>query len=220
MRTNKSNINKTNNMTVIADLLREDCKKLVSISKNDRDKNGKLITYEEIGNKNDFFMAYKKAKLHFSQLAKTGEEGKKIAHVIFGSVAHDVTAFRCAEKYYLRKHPEDKGFFNVFDYYDYARKKSHEKKIQNKIAAENSAREEKRVKAVRETGRRNRTKVAIAIIVLIAVAAFVVAVYKKGLKPVCKAIAYVGCCFAVILSFRKAQEVVLKKIHKRFYGNK
>ena len=80
-------------------------------------------------------------------------------------------------------------------------------------------REAKRIKAVRETGRRNR-RIAIAILALIAVAAFAVAVYKKGLKPVCKAIAFGAVCITVILCLFKVQHTVLDRIHQKFYGRK
>lgn len=207
------------NKNILVRLLREDCKNLIEVSKTERDENGKYLTYEDKAIKAKFFMAYKKAKLHFGELAKMGEEGKKIANAIFGKQAHESVEFRCTEDEYLKKHPEDKGFFNVDEYYDYTRRKSPEEKLQDKIAAANAAREEKRVKAVVSNGRRNRRIIAIAIIALIAVAAFAVAVYKKGLKPVCKAIAFGGCCVAVIFAFRKAQETVLERIHKKFYGN-
>lgn len=224
MRTNSINNKKMNNMTsskkTLIGLLREDCRNLVKISKTERDEDGKYLSYEDKAEKKEFFMAYTKAKLHFGELAKMGEEGKKLAHVIFGKEAHESVEFRCTENSYLKKHPERGGFFNIDEYYDYTRKKSSEEKLQNKIAAKNAKFEAKRIKAVRDTGRRNRTKVAIVIVVLIAVAAFAVAVYKKGLKPVCKAIAFGGCCVAVIFAFRKAQDAILDRIHKRFYGNK
>lgn len=201
-------------------LLREDCKNLVEVSKISRDEDGSLLTYKDKAEKAKFFMAYKKARLHFGELVKTGEEGKKLAHIIFGKKAHDCAEFRCTEDYYLKKHPEDKGFFNALDYYEFTRKRSSEEKLRDKLAAEGLAREEKRIKAIESNGRRNRRIIAIAIVILIAVAAFAVAVYKKGLKPVCKAIAFGGCCVAVIFAFRKAQDAILDRIHKRFYGNK
>ena len=204
----------------LVNMLREDCQNLISVVKTERDEDGKYLTYEEKAMKAKFFMAYKKAKLHFGELAKMGEEGKRIAYVIFGKQAHESVEFRCTENEYLKKHPEDKGFFNVDEYYDYTRKKSPEEKLQDKIAAKNLVREEKRIKAVESNGRRNRTKVAIAIVILIAVAAFAVAVYKKGLKPVLKAIAFGASCVTVILAFRKAQDTILSRIHKKFYGNK
>lgn len=208
------------NKNILVRLLREDCQNLVEVSKTSRDEDGSLLTYIDKSKKPKFFMAYKKAKLHFGELAKTGEEGNKIAHLIFGKSAYECADFRITEEYYLKAHPEDKGFFNVFKYYDYSRKKTHEEKLQDRIATENSARETERVKAVRETGRRNRKIAAIVIVALIAVAAFAVAVYKKGLKPVLKAIAFGACCVTVILAFRKAQDTILDRIHKRFYGNK
>lgn len=229
MRTNSINNNKVNenNMTKYKNLekfyakqLRKDCKKLISIVSNDRNEDGIFLTFADIAAKKEFILAYRKAKFHFNQLVKAGENGKRLANIIFGKEAYESAEFRCTEDYYLKKHPEDKGFFNTFDYYKLTRKRSSEEKIQDKIAAENSAREEKRVKAVRETGHRNRKIAAIVIVAIIAVAAFAVAVYKKGLKPVCKAIAFGGCCVAVIFAFRKAQDAVLERIHKRFYGNK
>lgn len=220
--TNKNNAAKAarENKNILVNMLREDCQNLLSVAKTERDEEGKLLTYEDKAMKAKFFMAYKKAKLHFGELAGMGDEGKRIAHVIFGREAHECVEFRCTEKEYLKKHPEDKGFFNKFDYYEFTRKRSSEEKLQDKIAAANAAREEKRIKAVESNGRRNRRIIAIAIVILIAVAAFAVAVYKKGLKPVCKAIAFGGCCVAVILAFRKAQDAILDRIHKRFYGNK
>ena len=224
MRTN--NINKVNNMTknsvkTLANLLRENCRKLVEISKISRDENNNLLTYKDKSEKIEFFCAYKKAKLHFGELARTGENGKRLANIIFGKEAYESAEFRCTEDYYLKKHPEDKGFFNTFDYYELTRKKSSEEKLQNKIAAENSAREAKRIKAVRETGRRNRTKVAaIVIVAIIAVAAFAVAVYKKGFKTVVKAVAFVAVVTAIIVAFKKAQDAILERIYKGFYGNK
>lgn len=225
MRTNKSN--KVNNMTkkneyknTLVNMLHEDCQNLLSVAKTERDEDGKYLTYEEKAMKAKFFMAYKKAKLHFGELAKTGEEGKRLAHVIFGKQAHESVEFRCTENEYLKKHPEDKGFFNTDEYYDYTRKKSPEEKLQDKIAAKNAKFEAKRVKAIVSNGRRNRRIIAIAIVILIAVVAFAIAVYKKGLKPVLKAIAFGACCVAVIFAFRKAQDAVLDRIHKRFYGNK
>jgi hypothetical protein len=235
MRTNnkKSNINKTNmtnkknaakaaveNKKTLARLLREDCQNLVEVAKTERDDDGRFLTYEDKAMKAKFFMAYEKARLHFGELAKTGEEGKKLAHVIFGKEAHESVEFRCTENHYLRMHPEMGGFFDVNEYYDYTRKKSPEEKIQDRIAAENSAREAKREKAVVSNGRRNRRIIAIAIVILIAVAAFAVAVYKKGLKPVLKAIAFGACCVTVILAFKKAQDAVLDRIKNKFYGNK
>ena len=224
MRTNNNNkVNKNmtkNSVKNLADLLREDCKNLVSISLEDRDKNGNLLTYIDKSEKKEFFMAYKKAKLHFGELAKTGEEGKRLAHVIFGKMAHESVEFRCTESEYLKKHPEDKGFFNIDEYYDYTRRRSPEEKLQDKIAAKNSKFEAKRIKAAVSNGRRNRRVIAIAIVILIAVAAFAVAVYKKGLKPVLKAIAFGAIVTAVILAFRKAQDAVLDKIKNKFYGNK
>lgn len=225
---NKINKNVKNNAAkaareyknTLVNMLREDCKNLIEVAKTERDENGDLLTYVDKSKKAKFFMAYKKAKLHFGELARTGEEGKKIALAIFGKQAHENVEFRCTEDEYLKKHPEDKGFFNVDEYYDYTRRKSPEEKLQGKIAAANSAREAKRIKAVRETGRRNRRIIAIVIVVLIAVAAFAVAVYKKGFKTVVKAVAFGACCATVILAFRKAQDTILSRIRKRFYGNK
>lgn len=207
------------NKNTLIGLLREDCKNLVEVSKTSRDEEGKLLTYEDKAMKAKFFMAYKKAKLHFGELAKMGEEGNKIAHLIFGKSAYECADFRITEEYYLKAHPEDKGFFDVFRYYDYSRKKTHEEKIIEKSCAENSAREAKRVKAVESNGRRNRV-IAIVIVALIAVIAFAVAVYKKGLKTVCKAVAFVAVGTAVVVAFKKAQDTVLDRIYKRFYGNK
>jgi hypothetical protein len=222
MKNNSIN-NKVNNMTknvkTLANMLREDCKNLVGVAKTERDENGEFLTYKDKSKKAKFFMAYKKAKLHFGELART-EEGNKIAHIIFGKEAHESVEFRCTEEHYLKAHPEDKGFFDVSKYYDYRRRKTHEEKIQDKIAAENSAREIERVKAVESNGRRNRKIAAIVIVAIIAVAAFAVAVYKKGLKPVLKAIAFGACCVTVILAFRKAQDAVLDRIKNKFYGNK
>ena len=229
---NNNKNNMTNNMTAAAKaavknhkknligLLREDCRNLVKVSKTERDKNGKYLSYEEKAEKKEFIMAYTKAKLHFGELAKMGEEGKKLAHAIFGKEAHESVEFRCAENAYLKKHPERGGFFNIDEYYDYTRKKSPEEKLQDKIAAKNAKFEAKKIKAVESNGRRNRKIAAIAIVILITVAAIAVAVYKKGLKPVCKAIAFGGCCVAVIFAFRKAQDAILERIYKGFYGNK
>lgn len=223
MRTNnKSNINKTN-MTVknLADLLREDCKKLVEVSKTDHDEKGNYLTYDEVSKKNDFFMAYKKAQFHFNQLVRVGGgKGYRIAHIVFGKNAFECVKFRCVEESYLKNHPEDGGFFSEDNFYDFCRKKSPEEKLQDKIAAKNAKFEAKREKAVMANGRRNRRVITIVILALIAVVAFAIAVYKKGLKPVCKAIAFGGCCVAVIFAFRKAQDAILERIHKRFYGNK
>ena len=200
--------------------LRKDCKILVSIAVEERDENGKYLDYKEKAERKEFSMAYRKAKLHFGELAETGEEGKRLAHVIFGKQAHESVEFRCTENEYLKKHPEDKGFFNVDDYYEYTRKKSPEEKIQDKVAAKNAKFEAKRIKAVRDTGRRNRRIAAIVILAIIAVAAFAVAVYKKGLKKVVKAVTFVAVVTAVVVAFKEAQDAVLDKIHKRFYGNK
>lgn len=208
------------NKNILVRLLREDCKNLVEVSKTERDEDGKLLTYEDKAMKAKFFMAYKKAKLHFGELAKMGEEGNKIAHIIFGKEAHECVEFRCTEKEYLRKHPEDKGFFNKLDYYDYTRKRSSEEKIQDKIAAKNAKFEAKRVKAVVSNGRRNRRMIAIAIVSLIAVAAFAVAVYKKGFKTVVKAVAFGAVVATVVVTFKKAQDAVLERIKNKFYGNK
>ena len=224
---NKINKNQKNaakaakeNKNNLVNMLREDCKNLVEVSKASRDENGDLLTYKDKSKKAKFFMAYKKAKLHFGELARMEEEGNKIAHLIFGKSAYECADFRITEEYYLKAHPEDKGFFNVFKYYDYSRKKTHEEKIQDKIAAKNDKFEAKRVKAVRETGRRNRKIAAIVIVALIAVAAFAVAVYKKGLKKVVKAVTFVAVVTAVVVAFKEAQDAVLGKIYKRFYGNK
>lgn len=203
----------------LVNMLHEDCQNLLSVAKTERDEDGKYLTYEEKAMKAKFFMAYKKAKLHFGELAKTGEEGKRLAHVIFGKQAHESVEFRCTENEYLKKHPEDKGFFNTDEYYDYTRKKSPEEKLQDKIAAKNAKFEAKRVKAIVSNGRRNRV-IAIAIVALIAVVAFAIAVYKKGFKKVCKALAFVAVVTAVVVAFKKAQDAVLDKIYKRFYGNK
>ena len=211
-----ASVNKNN----LVNMLREDVKNLVAVSKTERDEDGKYLTYEEKAMKAKFFMAYKKARLHFGELAKTGEEGKRLAHVIFGKQAHESVEFRCTENEYLKKHPEDKGFFNVDDYYEYTRKKSPEEKIQDKVAAKNAKFEAKRIKAVRDTGRRNRRIAAIVILAIIAVAAFAVAVYKKGLKKVVKAVTFVAVVTAVVVAFKEAQDAVLGKIYKRFYGNK
>ena len=211
-----ASVNKNN----LVNMLREDVKNLVAVSKTERDEDGKYLTYEEKAMKAKFFMAYKKARLHFGELAKTGEEGKRLAHVIFGKQAHESVEFRCTENEYLKKHPEDKGFFNVDDYYEYTRKKSPEEKIQDKVAAKNAKFEAKRIKAVRDTGRRNRRIAAIVIVALIAVVAFAIAVYKKGFKTVVKAVAFGAVVTAVVVAFKKAQDAVLDKIHKRFYGNK
>ena len=219
MRTNS--INNKNMTKNLADLLREDCKRLVEVSKADRDEKGNFLTYDEVSKKKEFFCAYKKAQLHFNQLVRVGgEKGYRIAHIVFGKNAFECVKFRCVEESYLKNHPEDGGFFSEDNFYDFCRKTPHEEKLQNRIAAANSAREEKRVKEVRETGRRNRTIIAIVIIALITVAAIAVAMYKKGVKPVLKAIAFGACCVAVIFAFRKAQDAVLERIHKKFYGNK
>ena len=220
MRTNNINKNMTKSVKNLANLLREDCKNLVEISKISRDENNNLLTYNDISKKKEFFCAYKKAQLHFNQLVKAGPEGDRIAHVVFGKNAHECVEFRIVEEHYLKAHPEDKGFFDASKCYDYCRRKTHEEKIQDKIAAENSAREAKRIKAVVSNGRRNRRIIAIAIVILIAVAAFAVAVYKKGFKTVVKAIAFGACCVTVILAFRKAQDAVLDRIKNKFYGNK
>lgn len=224
MRTN--NINKNGNMTKLtkfyAKQLRKDCKKLIEVVRNDKDENGNPLYFKQIAEKKDFDLAYRKAKFHFNQLVKAGEEGKKLAHVIFGKEAYEDDSFRCVEGYYVALHPEDgEKFFNTSDYYDYTRKKSPEEKLQDKIAAENSAREAKREKAIISSGRRNRrTVIAIAIIVLIAVAAFAVAVYKKGFKTVVKAVAFGAVITAIVVAFKKAQDAVLSRIYKKFYGNK
>lgn len=221
MKTN-NNINKNmtkNSVKNLANLLREDCRNLVEVAKTDRDENNNLLTYKDKSEKKEFFCAYKKARLHFGELART-EEGNKIAHIIFGKNAYDCVEFRIVEEYYLKAHPEDKGFFDASKCYDYCRRKTHEEKLQDRIAAENSAREAKRIKAVRDTGRRNRKIAAIAIVAIIAVAAFAVAVYKKGFKKVVKAVTFVAVVTAVIVAFKKAQDAILDKIYKRFYGNK
>lgn len=216
---NKVNYMTKNNRKTLANMLREDCENLIKVSKTERDENNNLLTYKDKSEKKEFFVAYKKARLHFGELART-EEGNKIAHIIFGKNAYDCVEFRIVEEYYLKAHPEDKGFFDASKCYDYCRRKTHEEKLQDRIAAANAAREAKRVKAVVADGRRNRRIIAIAIVILIAVAAFAVAVYKKGLKPVLKAIAFGACCVTVIFAFRKAQDAILDRIHKRFYGNK
>ncbi len=230
MRTNNINNNKVNensNMThknltkFYAKQLRKDCKKIINVVRNDKDENGKSLYYKQIAEREDFILAYRKAKFHFNQLVKAGEEGKKIAHVIFGKEAFEDATFRCVEGYFVALHPEDGGrFFNNLDYYDYTRKKSPEEKLQDKIAAENSASEAKREKAIVSNGRRNRRAIiTIVILALITVAAIAVAMYKKGVKPVLKAIAFGACCVTVVFAFRKAQDAVLERIHKRFYGN-
>ena len=210
----------TKSVKSLANLLREDCKKLVEVSETKRDENNNLLTYEDKSKKAKFFMAYKKARLHFGELARMGEEGNKIAHIIFGKNAYDCVEFRIVEEHYLKAHPEDKGFFDASKCYDYCRRKTHEEKIQDKIAAENSAREAKRIKAVVSNGRRNRRIIAIAIVILIAVAAFAVAVYKKGFKTVVKAVAFGAAVTAVVVAFKKAQDAVLDRIKNKFYGNK
>jgi hypothetical protein len=217
---NKVNKNMTKSIKNLANLLREDCKKLVEVSETKRDEEGNLLTYNDISKKKEFFCAYKKAQLHFNQLVKAGPEGDRIAHVVFGKNAHECVKFRIVEESYLKDHPEDGGFFNADKFYDFCRKTSPEEKLQNKIAAKNAKFEAERVKAVRETGRRNRTIIAIVILVLITVAAIAVAMYKKGVKPVIKAIAFGACCVTVILAFRKAQDAVLDRIKNKFYGNK
>lgn len=223
MRTNSiNNKNMTNseNKNILVNMLREDCQNLVKVSKTERDENGKYLSYEEKAEKKEFLMAYTKAKLHFGELARMGKEGKKLAHVIFGKEAYESVEFRCTENSYLKKHPERGGFFNIDEYYDYTRKKSSEEKLQNKIAAKNAEFEAKRVKAVRETGRRNRKIAAIVIVVIIAVIAFAVAVYKKGFRKVAKAVTYVAVITAVVVAFKKAQDTVISRIHNKFYGNK
>ena len=208
------------NKNILVRMLREDCKNLVKVAETERDENGDLLTYKDKAMKAKFFMAYKNARLHFGELARMGEEGNKVAHLIFGKTAHERADFRIVEAHFLKAHPEDKGFFDVNKYYEFSRKKTHEEKLQNRIAAENSAREAKRIKAIRESGRRNRRIIAIAIVALIAVAAFAVAVYKKGFKTVVKAVAFGAVVTAVVVAFKKAQDAVLDRIHKRFYGNK
>lgn len=224
---NKINKNQKNaakaaveNKNILVRMLREDCQNLVEVAKTERDENGDLLTYKDKSKKAKFFMAYTKARLHFGELAKMGKEGKKLAHVIFGKEAHESVEFRCTEKEYLKKHPEMGGFFNVDEYYDYTRRRSPEEKLQDKIAAENSAREIEREKAVVSNGRRNRRIIAIAIVALVAVVAFAIAVYKKGFKTVVKAVAFGAVVTAVVVAFKKAQDAVLDRIHKRFYGNK
>lgn len=208
-----------NSVKNLANLLREDCKKLVEVSETKRDEEGNLLTYNDISKKKEFFCAYKKAQLHFNQLVKAGPEGDRIAHVVFGKNAHECVKFRIVEESYLKDHPEDGGFFNADKFYDFCRKTSPEEKLQNKIAAKNLVREEKRIKAVESNGRRNRV-IAIVIVTLIAVVAFAIAVYKKGFKKVVKAVTFVAVVTAIIVAFKKAQDAILHGIYKKFYGNK
>ena len=210
----------TKNSKNLANLLREDCKKLVEVSETKRNEEGNLLTYNDISKKKEFFCAYKKAQLHFNQLVKAGPEGDRIAHVVFGKNAHECVKFRIVEESYLKDHPEDGGFFNADKFYDFCRKTSPEEKLQNKIAAKNAKFEAKRIKAVESNGRRNRKITAIVIVALIAVIAFAVAVYKKGFKTVCKAVAFVAVVTAIIVAFKKAQDAILERIYKGFYGNK
>lgn len=62
--------------------LRKNCKILVSIAVEEMDENGKYLDYKERAKRNEFSIAYRKAKSHFNHLVDLGEE--RTATVVFG----------------------------------------------------------------------------------------------------------------------------------------
>lgn len=200
--------------------LRKNCKILVSIAVEERDENGKYLDYKEKAERNEFSIAYRKAKSHFNNLVDLGEE--RIATVVFGKNAFESAEFRCAEKEYIKIHPEAGGFFDRLKYYDYTNK---EKCIGESI--EEARREKKKpnfnmapTKAI-NSRHSNKKKIAITIIVALitAVIAFIVAVCKNGLKPVIKACLCGFAMISTILVFDKAKKDMLKRIKNKFYGS-
>ena len=197
--------------------LRKDCEALVSISKEERDEKN-YLDYNEKAERKEFSKAYRMAKLHFNHLVDLGEE--RTATLIFGRNAFECVEFRCAEKEYVKIHPEAGGFFDQFKYYDYTNK---EKCSEESVEARKSKKEPRLNMASKTRNSRHKKsrKVAIAIIVaLLAVIAFVVAVCKKGLKPVIKACLYGFAMISTIFVFEKAKRDAVEKIHDGFYGDK
>lgn len=200
---------------LMAKSFRQECKDLVSISKKDRDEKGNLISCEDIAKSKDFKTAYRKAKASFNELVKMGKEGDRIAHLIYYQEARKHFSFQMVEKLY-KKHldAEDGGIlFDESKYYDYRTNKN----IKESVKAEKKA-SLKKVKSNKVIKTDHRKKAVIAVIALIAAIAFIVAAYKKGVKPVIKAIMYVITLLATIFVFSKAKRKVLDRIHNKFYG--
>ena len=226
MRTNNNKMKNMSSMTKLkkelknyyVKELRKNCKILVSIAVEERDENGKYLDYKEKAERNEFSMAYRKAKLNFNRLVDLGEE--RTATVVFGKNAFESAEFRCAEKEYVKIHPEAGGFFDRLKYYDYTDK---EKCIGESI--EEARRGKKKpnfnmAPKARDSRHNNKKKIAITIIVaLTAIIAFAVAAYKKGFKPVIKACLCGFAMFSTILVFDKAKKDMLKRIKNRFYGS-
>lgn len=198
--------------------LRKNCKILVSIAVEERDENGKYLDYKEKAERNGFSMAYRKAKLHFNHLVDLGEE--RTATVVFGKNAFESAEFRCAEKEYIKIHPEAGGFFDRLKYYDYTNKEKC-----SRVSIEEAKKEKKKPNFInmapkaRDSRHKNK-KIAITIILalLTAIIAFAVAACKKGLKPVIKACLCGFAIFSTIIVFDKAKKDMLKRIKNKFYG--
>ena len=219
MKTTDSVNNKkmNNGMTTIQLLTKsfcQDCKNLVSISKKNRDEKGNPISYEDIAKSEEFKTAYRKAKADFNELVKEGEGGDRIAHLIYYQEAYKDFSFWMVEGLY-KKHLDAKDGGILFDeskYYNY-----RTKNIEASVKAEKKA-SLKKVESKKVIKTDHRKKAVIAVIALIAAIAFIVAAYKKGVKPVIKAIVYVIALLATIFVFSKAKRKVLDRIHNKFYG--
>lgn len=220
MRTTDSINNKkmNNGMTRIqqlARLFRQDCRDLYSISNNRIDEKGFPISYEDIAKSEKFKTAYRKAKISFNELVKEGEEGDFIAHHIYYKEARKYFSFRMVEGLY-KKHldAEDGGIlFDESKYYNY-----RTEGIKANVKAEKKA-SLKKVESKKVINTDHHKKAVIAVIALIAVIAFIVAVCKKGFKPVVKAIVGVACMLATILVFSKAKKDMLYRIKNKFFGS-
>lgn len=199
--------------------LRKDCKTLVSIAVEERDKNGKYLDYKEKAERKEFSMAYRRAKLNFNHLVDLGEE--RLATVVFGKNAFESAEFRCAEKEYIKIHPEAGGFFDRLKYYDYTNKEKYsEKNIEEARREKKKPNFDMALKA-RNSRHSNKKKIVITIIVALitAIIAFAVAACKKGFKPVVKACLCGFAMFSTILVFDKAKKDMLKRIKNKFYGS-
>ena len=199
---------------LLAKSFRQECKDLVSISKKDRDEKGNLISCEDIAKSKDFKTAYRKAKASFNELVKMGKEGDRIAHLIYYQEARKHFSFQMVEKLYKKHLDAENGgiLFDESKYNNYLTKN-----IKKSVKAEKKA-SLKKVKSNKVIKTDHRKKAVIAVIALIAVIAFIVAAYKKGVKPVIKAIIYVISLLATIFVFSKAKRKVLDRIHYKFYG--
>lgn len=199
--------------------LRKNCKILVSLSVEERDENGKYLDYKEKAERNGFSMAYRKAKLHFNHLVDLGEE--RTATVVFGKNAFESAEFRCAEKEYIKIHPEAGGFFDRLKYYDYTNKEKYSERNIEEAKREKKKPNFDMAPEARNSRHSNKKKIVITIIVALitAIIAFAVAACKKGFKPVVKACLCGFAMFSTILVFDKAKKDMLKRIKNKFYGS-